>query len=326
MPRVSIGLPVYNGENYLNDSIRSLVRQTYDDLELIISDNASTDRTQEICQDWANTDHRVRYFRQQRNQGLARNSNFVFHVSRGELFKWASHDDIHGLTFVERCVEALDANRDAVLACPRSVLIDADGGAITILKDERGHYWLPPGGQRSPIRPADPPRRLSSPLPWRRYRDILLRTNWDIEIYGLVRARYLSRTSLHGLYHGTDKRILAELSLMGRFVEIPEVLFYYRQHPVQAHLYEASGVVRDLYLSAGQRRGSVIPRWNNFKGFCTAPLRAGLGALESTLCLAATATWALRINRWPALLREAGHNLVDAARLRRLQGSLNRGV
>src|SRR5688572_10868700 len=92
-PRVSIGLPVYNGENYLAEAIDSILAQTFEDFELIISDNASTDRTQEICEAYAAKDGRIRYYRSEVNKGSAWNFNRVFELARGEYFKWAAHDD-----------------------------------------------------------------------------------------------------------------------------------------------------------------------------------------------------------------------------------------
>jgi len=98
-PRLSIGLAVYNGENYLAESLDALLGQSYDDFELIISDNASTDGTADICRRYEKQDSRIRYIRQPLNIGLAPNHNFVFRQSRGELFKWASHDDLYAPTW-----------------------------------------------------------------------------------------------------------------------------------------------------------------------------------------------------------------------------------
>lgn len=312
MPRVSVGLPVYNGENYLESSLVSLLKQTYEDFELIISDNASTDRTSEICRDYAVKDARIRYFLQDQNGGCARNSNFTFLMSKGEYFKWASHDDLHAPSFIERCVEVLDREEDVILACPRVTLIDGEGREIDIRHDRGGHYWLDSRGQRSMIRPYDPPRRLDSPKPWLRFRELLLETNWDIEIYGLVRAEALRRTGLHGIYHGTDKRILAELTLIGKFFEIPEVLFYYRQHPVQAKLYSASSTIRNRYLGGGHGIAGVIPRLHNLKGYLHAVDRAEISNGDRLLAYGAVASWLFRLNRWPALLAEAYHSVLDS--------------
>jgi len=107
-PRLSIGLPVYNGEEYLAESFDALLGQTYEDFELVVSDNASTDGTEAICRKYAAQDSRIRYLRLPRNIGATPNHNHVFAESRGELFKWASHDDLYGRDLLRLCVEALD--------------------------------------------------------------------------------------------------------------------------------------------------------------------------------------------------------------------------
>jgi glycosyltransferase involved in cell wall biosynthesis len=94
-PRLSIGLPVYDGENYLAESLDALLGQSYEDFELIISDNASTDGTADIRRRYQKQDLRIRHIRQPRNFGLAPNHNFVFEQARGELFKRAPHNDLH---------------------------------------------------------------------------------------------------------------------------------------------------------------------------------------------------------------------------------------
>jgi len=107
-PRLSVGLPVYNGENYLAESIEALLGQSYENFELIISDNASTDSTADICRHYEKLESRIRYVRQPRNIGAAPNHNYVIGQARGELFKWASHDDLYARDLLKRCIDALD--------------------------------------------------------------------------------------------------------------------------------------------------------------------------------------------------------------------------
>ena len=309
MPRVSIGLPVYNGANYVAESIDSLLNQTYQDFELIISDNASTDETEEICRGYAARDPRVRYFRQTRNLGCALNSNFVFRESRGEYFKWISHDDLHAPRFVESCVEVLDRDPSVVICCPKGILIDERGQEIIIKQRDGRNYWVTSSGAELDIRPYDRPRRLDSRDAGVRFRDLILYTNWCLEIYGLVRREALARTSLHGTYHGTDKRILAELSLMGRFALLDEIMLFYRQHPVQAQRYQGSAVSRDLYLSGDvAQKWSKVPRWNNLSGYYRAVMRADLGAGARLACLEGIARWFIQPHKWKPILREAREN------------------
>src|SRR5947209_962278 len=123
-PRVSIGLPVYNGAQYLREAVESILDQTFMDFELVISDNGSSDDTELICRQYAEKDQRIRYYRYETNRGPGWNSHHVFELSRGEYFKWLAHDDRCAPQFLEKCVGALDANRSAVLCCSRLRLID----------------------------------------------------------------------------------------------------------------------------------------------------------------------------------------------------------
>ena len=107
MPRVSIGIPVYNGGRFIKEAIDSILAQTFEDFELILSDNASTDETEEICKEYATLDRRIRYYRNEENLGAAKNYNRVFELSNGEYFKWASHDDLCAPEYLERCIAAL---------------------------------------------------------------------------------------------------------------------------------------------------------------------------------------------------------------------------
>ena len=303
-------MPVYNGSNYVEESIVSILNQTYSNFELIISDNASTDETAAVCEKYAGQDCRIRYFRQEKNLGCARNSNFVLEHAVGEYFKWISHDDLHAPRFIEACVEALDSDPSAVICCPRGVLIDEAGQQIRIEKRAGVYCYTSSSGECHRIRPYDRPRRLDSEAVHERFGDLVRHTNWCLEIYGLVRTAALRRTSLHGPYHGTDKRILAELSLMGRFKLLPEVMLYYRQHPAQAKMYQASSYVRDRYL-AGETASdcSKLPRWNNFRGFTRAVIQSDLGKPAQLACLGAIGMWFLQPGKWGALLRESVQNV-----------------
>ena len=144
VPRLSIGLPVYNGENYLAESLDALLGQSYEDFELIISDNASTDGTADICRRYGKQDSRIRYIRQPRNIGLAPNHNFVLEQARGELFKWASNDDLYARDLLKRCVEALDEYPQVVLAHSWTAMIDSSGAVTKAARVPAGH-GLPAG-------------------------------------------------------------------------------------------------------------------------------------------------------------------------------------
>ncbi len=212
-PYVSIGLPVHNGVPFLTQAIESLLAQTFEDFEVIISDNASNDRTSDICQEYAEKDQRIRYYRNEQNLGAAYNYNRVFELARGKYFKWATHDDVCMADLIERCVEILDRDPSVVLCYSRSRYIDEHGNHLKFYS-----YKI----------------ESDSKKPNRRFRSLICvsyKSHSPNEIFGLIRTRTLKETQLIPPYAHGDRILLATLSLRGRFYEIPEYLFCKREHP-----------------------------------------------------------------------------------------------
>ena len=227
-PRVSVGLPVYNGDAYLAETVESILCQTLSDFELVISDNASTDGTEEVCRSYAAGDRRVRYVRQPRNIGASANYNAVAWMARAPLLKWAAHDDVCAPTYLERCVQILDADPAAVLCHSRPRLIDAHGQPLT---SYQGSLVTSDGMSYPPPEPPMSARGLDSQDPVSRYHGVLLETHWCFEIFGVIRRSALLATTMMQSFYGTDKVILADLALSGRFREVDEELWYRRCHP-----------------------------------------------------------------------------------------------
>lgn len=126
LPLVSIGVPVYNGEQFLRQTLDSLLGQTYENLELIISDNASTDMTGVICQEYAARDHRVQYYRNNVNLGGVANMNRVFELSSGDFFMWASDEDYWAPDYVRSCMEVLVNSEKIILVGTWGKFVDAE--------------------------------------------------------------------------------------------------------------------------------------------------------------------------------------------------------
>jgi glycosyltransferase involved in cell wall biosynthesis len=208
-PEVSIGMPVYNGACYLADAIEAVCAQSYRNLQIIICDNASTDDTQAICERFARIDRRIEYIRQPRNVGAAANFNHCVALASGKYFKWAAHDDLIEPSFVERCVEVLERNPDAVLCQSQVKIIDENGAWLAT--HDPGMF-----GTGSPDRIARLGGRLT--------------TSWCKEVFGLIRKDALERSVLIGGYPASDEVLLAELALRGRFIILPERLFSNREH------------------------------------------------------------------------------------------------
>jgi glycosyltransferase involved in cell wall biosynthesis len=115
-PLVSIGMPVYNGEFYISKVIEAILAQTYTKFELIISDNASVDNTENICRNYSKQDNRIKYIKQIENQGALFNFKYVLEKARGEYFMWAAADDLRDVNFLFECVTILDTNPYCVAA------------------------------------------------------------------------------------------------------------------------------------------------------------------------------------------------------------------
>lgn len=213
-PRISIGLPVYNGEIFLEEALTSLLNQSFDDFELIISDNASTDMTEAICRDYANKDKRIKYFRNDRNIGMFRNFNRVLELSTGEYFKWAAYDDICLPEFLEECIRILDQDESIVLCFPRTKVID-----------KNGLYLFSPGSYLGKTNSFDVELR---------FRDVLYNLVACDQLFGLIRTDILKKTEKFSNYWTADKGLIAELSLWGRFYELDQELLLRRSHTAQA--------------------------------------------------------------------------------------------
>ena len=208
-PKVTIGIPVYNGEAFLAQAIESILAQTLGDFRLIVSDNASTDSTRAICADFERLDRRFRYFRKDRNIGASENYNQLFRASSGQYFKWAADDDLLEPDFLKRCVQTLDADPSAVLACPETTFVDAADMPIEV-EDK--------GSDLSMESAAD---RMAFVVQW---------GHWCNAMFALMRRDALAKTRLIGHYPGGDYRLLGELALLGKFQVVPERLFRRRLH------------------------------------------------------------------------------------------------
>jgi len=213
-PLVSIGLFVYNGERFLEETLYSILNQTFTDFELIISDNASTDRTGEIAKAHAKRDDRIRYYRSEKNMGDGWNIRRVYELATGKYFKQAAADDLLEPDFLRRCVDILESDSDCVVAYARTKEVDENG---TFIKN----YITP--------------LKTDSSDPVEHFRGILM-TGGDMcyQIFGVMRMSALRQIPPQGSYVNADGVLLARMSLLGQFREIPEHLFISRRHSGQS--------------------------------------------------------------------------------------------
>lgn len=289
MSLITVGLPVRNGETYLTPMLEGVLTQTYQDFELIISDNASKDRTADICLDFAKRDPRIRYHRQAAVLPPAVNHNFVLQKVGGSYFKWHSHDDVCGPDFLRKCLDALEDDRSAVLAYPRAKIIDSQG-----CETEDYAYEMRTDDRRPYVRFGSMLR-----ADHRRYA--------AFEIYGLMRMSALRLVPEMGSYVSADRVLLTRLALLGRFIPLPEYLFFSREHGNRSVRTLPAGINANRkllrrILGVGAlpplewwdptKTGRVnFPEWRLIREYCASIDGASLTPGEKVRCAVETLRW-----------------------------------
>lgn len=208
-PRVTIGVPVFNGERYLAETLDSLLAQDFESFEVVVSNNASTDRTVELVRGYVAADARVRLVSNAQNRGAAYNYNRLVREARGELFKWAGYDDLLAPSYLSRCVAALDREPGAVLAFPGTAIVDHAGQHVLDYEDRLD---------------------LRDERAWRRVARYARRVNMCNACFGVMDREAMLETGLIRPYVSSDIVFLAEMAARGKFLQLPERLFYRRVH------------------------------------------------------------------------------------------------
>jgi glycosyltransferase involved in cell wall biosynthesis len=263
-PRVTVGLPVYNGAQFIEEALDSLLVQTFTDFELIISDNASTDQTAQICRSYAARDKRIRYIRQTHNIGAGNNFNFIVKHVSGEYFKWAAHDDIYDPEFLSKCVSLLDEAPPSVVLCvPRIKLID-----------EQSHVTNHHGFASKCFLTHN--TKAVCELRFPEVLRVLAKGGVTRIIWGLMRTEILKKTRLFIPYHSGDVLLAAELSLLGTFWQTADYLLSMRIHPKRP-----ARSLKDENTWWGTCETARMPIWVKLLGgFISAINRSELSYLE----------------------------------------------
>ena len=207
VPLVSIGVPVFNGEELLARCLDSLLQQDYPNLEIVISDNGSTDGTPQIAKRYIRADSRVKYVRAEQNRGSAWNFNRVFELSSGEYFAWTAHDDERGPSFVSACVECLERHPDAVLS-PGAVEVSIEPSDEIVYVTRFDSF-----ASRTDV--VD------------RY-DEALRRLTPLALYGMYRSSAIRKTRLLQPAIATDIAFIREVVVLGTIAPVSKVLMQYR--------------------------------------------------------------------------------------------------
>lgn len=260
---VSIGVPVFNGARFIGRALYSLLTQTYRNIDLIISDNASTDETAQICAHYARRDSRVRYIRQEHNIGAARNWNYVAKQARGRYFKWASANDWCDSRLIARCVAVLDAKPDVVLCYGRTcIVVDGKGLGAAYEHD----FSL------DEERPSD------------RFRRLRMVTRLNNAASGVARTEAIGHTRLIRMYPQGDLVFMAELALRGKFFLIDGDPLLFRNVAPGSHSVTMSAPALREFLTPGE-----VPRAHSEitvqRDYAAAVLRAPIGVFEKLRAL-----------------------------------------
>jgi len=274
-PLVSIGLPVFNAEHYLDQCVGSILAQTYRNFELIISDNASADATESICRRYAESDSRVRYYRNPRNRGATFNFRQVVTFSSGKYFLWAAHDDMFAPEYVERCISVLEDNPGVVLCYSKSIEIDEQGQSVE-------------GKEQTLVADSANVRQ--------RFRELIRMDHNCQAMFGVMRTSVLKRTSVHGDFPDSDRCMLAEVALYGKFFELSDHLFFHRSHGLQMTQQFPTRQERMVRLNPDRRLFFVFPHFRQLREYVSAIHRSPLSWRDRLACYAELLRW-LRDNR-----------------------------
>ena len=287
-PRVSIGMPIYNGETFLEETLVSLLEQTYTAFELIICDNASTDRTQEICQTYAAADTRIRYYRNEENLGAAPNYNRTFALAQGEYFKWCAHDDPCAPTYLARCVETLDSAPEAIMCYPKTVAID-EAGAVINADSYRDGFNL---------------REEEAHIRFRNFFDTGILYH---PVFGLMRSTILGQTPLIGSFASSDIALLGELAIRGKCYELPDPLAFRRVHQQNSIYANPSNTLVTQWFNPKVKPGRLTTRQKLSLEHTKSMYRAPLSWSERMKCFKELIYFHLRTGRFGSFFEGRGN-------------------
>lgn len=291
-PFVSIGLPVYNGSAHLPEALDSIAAQSLTDYEVVICDNASTDRTQAICEARARQDARIRYSRNSSNIGADRNYDRCFELSSGKYFLALAHDDRLHPDYLASVVRVLESDPAVVFCHTRAFRIDETGAVLGT---------------------TDPQPFSQSTRPHERFaRAIAARPS--IACLGVVRSSVLRQVPPLCGYPNSDAYRQAEFGLRGRLVEIPEVLFYkrdYQKSVGNTPIYE-----RLRWSNPSKADQVIFPAWRRPREYALSVLRSPMTVSERVLCFAEIARYMGRHGIRPLLrdLKPAAWKLLSRSR------------
>jgi len=225
--KVSVGLPVFNGEQWVRATIESILSQTFTDFELVISDNCSNDGTADICHDYAKLDDRITFHSNETNIGAALNFQRVFDLSKAGYFKWASANDLIAPDYLSRCVDILDSHPDVAIAASRTQIINANAEVVERCEEDM---------------------HLVDDDPFVRFTTFLERVHLNNLEQALMRADLLRCTGGHAVWPGSDTFLVAEMIARGKVYQLPDYLLSRRIAPSATTNLMSDEEIAEFYL------------------------------------------------------------------------------
>ena len=247
IPLVSVGVPVFNGDNYLAEAIESVLAQTVTDFELIICDNASIDATEEIGRRFAESDERIRYFRNPKNLGVSPNVNLCYRHATGRYFKLLSHDDAIAPDCLEKTVAVLESNPDVVICHSLVKLVDENGTTLDIHDSKL--------------------TKLDSASAADRFATLILDPHQCLELDGLIRTDMLAKSALMPSFPGADRALLCELGILGKIIRLREPIFRTREHPERFRRYANTPQLRLVAYDTSRSGDKCVATWELYRDY-----------------------------------------------------------
>lgn len=242
-PQVTVGVPVFNGEMYLDETLQALEDQELDEIEVIVADNASTDGTLRIAERFARRDPRFRILRSDRNRGVPWNWNRVLDEARAPLFMWNGADDVARPAHLASCRNALAEHPDATIAFSRVELIDTKSRIVGQMDDEDLDFYE--------LGPAD------------RVEEFFRRHAYQVIGFGGVHRTDVLR-EMGGLpeYYGGDMALAVRMAMRAPWIQVPEHHFRSRRHDAQTNKVQGGDVIRQVQTyDPTFSRPVAFPQW-----------------------------------------------------------------
>jgi glycosyltransferase involved in cell wall biosynthesis len=286
-PLLSVCVPVYNGAEFLGETLDSVLGQTFGNYEILISDNGSTDATPEICARYAAQDPRIHTVRFETNQGPLKNFNRLYELARGEYIKFTPHDDLFDPTYLAKCIDVLETDPSVVACNTRVMIIDAEGRRVK-MSDDKVDADL-----------AEPSARFYS----------LLNNEKCFDLFSVIRMEALRKmpSPLLQSYAHTDGVLLARLGLLGRIRHLPEALYLNRDYKERSGNKYKTYREYTYFLDPSKKGTIVFPRWRMAKEFFASVGMFPMSPAERRRCYVLAARWCTWY--WQSLAK----NVFDAA-------------